>query len=177
MVTRSRGRCGNCVSEVKQERVAAIEPAHGELDESVVPPTPERDVDAFAAEAEAGLAGLLEVPLAPELLATLDPLGAPPIADLMDEGFDDRLFPFFGLPPLILPGGGGGGGTGGGGVAGFVSGGGTTTGNVTTGGSTTGETTTGGFASGEASTGFPGGTSAGQRAFDCRATCRRAWPL
>jgi hypothetical protein len=157
--TTVRARCGNCVSAVKQEGVAAIEPAHGELDESVVPPTPERGVDALSAEAEAGLGDLLEVPLAPELLATLNPLGAPPTTDLMDEGFGDRPFPSFGLPPLIL--GGGGGGTGGGGVSGFVFGGGTaTTGDATTGGSTTGETTTGetttgGFTSGDASTGSP----------------------
>ena len=63
--TTIRARCGNCVSDAKQEHVAAVEPAHGELDDFVVPPTPERGVDALAAEAEAGLGDLLEVPLVP----------------------------------------------------------------------------------------------------------------
>jgi len=76
---------------VQQEAVAAVEPVHGELDDFVVPPTPDPGVDAFAAEAEARLGALLDVPLAPELLATLQAGDQPLIADAIEEEADMTL--------------------------------------------------------------------------------------
>ena len=67
-----RARCGNCVSDVKQENVAAVDPAHGELDDFVVPPTPDTGVDAPGG-ADAELGDLLQVPFAPQALASLAP--------------------------------------------------------------------------------------------------------
>jgi len=86
----TRGRAGT-VSDVQQEAVAAVEPVHGELDDFVVPPTPDPGVDAFAAEAEARLGALLDVPLAPELLATLQAGDQPLIADAIEEEADMTL--------------------------------------------------------------------------------------
>ena len=157
--TTIRARCGNCVSDVKQEHVAAVEPAHGELDDFVVPPNPDTGVDSFAAEAEAGLADLLEVPLAPNLLATLEPGAPPPIADLFEERTDNPLFPFFGVPPL-LPGGGGQRPSRQPQPLVFVPFDTTTTGG-TTGDTTTGGTTTGGSTSGDSTTGSLTGSPTG----------------
>ena len=104
-----RARCGNCVSDVKQEDVAAVEPAHGELDDFVVPPTPDPGVDTLAAEAEAGLGDLLQVPFASTLLASLAP-GAPLLVpDLLGGPFGARGFPVFGVPFFVPPEPGGGG--------------------------------------------------------------------
>jgi hypothetical protein len=97
-----RARCGNCVSDVKQSRVAAVEPAHGELDDFVVPPTPDTGVDAFAAEAEAANSDLFAVPLASTLLASLQPAG-PLLAPDLDNPL--ALRPVGGSPVLWLPGG------------------------------------------------------------------------
>jgi hypothetical protein len=97
-----RARCGNCVSDVKQSRVAAVEPAHGELDDFVVPPTPETGVDAFAAEAEAANGDLFAVPLASTLLASLQPAG-PLLAPDLDNPL--ALRPGGASPALWLPGG------------------------------------------------------------------------
>jgi hypothetical protein len=105
-----RARCGNCISDVKQNSVAAVDPAHGELDDYVVPPTPEAGVDAFAGEAEAGLGDLLEVPFAPGALALLAPGPALTVPELVENPFDEGGLPF--LPPIIVPTGGTGGGTG-----------------------------------------------------------------
>lgn len=100
--TTIRARCGNCVSDVKQSRVAAVEPTHDELDDFVVPSTPDTGVDAFAAEAEAATGALLAVPLASTLLASLEPAGP-----LLTPGLNDSLGlrPGGGLPTLWLPGG------------------------------------------------------------------------
>ena len=105
--TMIRARCGNCVSDVKQDNVAAVDPAHGELDEFVVPPTPDSGVDASAADAEAQLGDLLQVPFAPAALAWLAPGAALLVPDLLG---DDSVAPsrFGGVPPL-LPGGAGAG--------------------------------------------------------------------
>jgi len=156
--TTIRARCGNCVSDVKQERVAVLEPAHGELDDFVVPATADRGVDAIAAEAEARLGDLLEVPLAPELLASLQPGDPPPVADALDDGTDERLSPFFGVPLLGRSAGGGG-------VPGrdvprdgsFVP-----AGDTTLGGVTTGEFSNGDSSTGSGTTGNPTGSVTGQ---------------
>jgi hypothetical protein len=105
-----RARCGNCVSEVKQDNVAAVDPAHGELDDFVVPPSPDAGVDAHAAEAEADLSDLLLVPFAPEALASLTPGAGPLVPELVADPSGEQGFPF--LPPLIVPTGGPGGGSG-----------------------------------------------------------------
>ena len=109
--TTIRARCGNCVSDVNQENVAAVDPAYGELDDFVVPPTPDTGVDAFAADAEAQLGDLLEVPFAPGALAWLAP-GGLFVPDLL--GGDGSLggpSAFDGVPPLVLGGGADGGDT------------------------------------------------------------------
>lgn len=99
-----RARCGNCVSDVQQEDVAAVEPAHGELDDFVVPPTPDPGMDSLAAEAEAGLGDLLQVPFASALLAALAP-GAPLLVpDLPGDPFGPRGVPVFGFPFFVPPG-------------------------------------------------------------------------
>ena len=105
--TMIRARCGNCVSDVAQENVAAVDPAHGELDDFVVPPTPETGVDAFAADAEEQLGDLLQVPFAPRALAWLAP-GASLLAPDLLEGGLVAPSPFNGVPPLFSPGGHGG---------------------------------------------------------------------
>ena len=106
--TMIRARCGNCVSDVKQENVAAVDPAHGELDDFVVPPTPDTGVNALAADAEERLGDLLQVPFAPSALAWLAPGAALLVPDLL--GVDPvALSPFDGVPPLLSPGGPGGG--------------------------------------------------------------------
>jgi hypothetical protein len=107
--TMIRARCGNCVSNVKQDDVAGVEPAHGELDDFVVPPTPDVGVDLLAADAEPELGELLQVPFALQTLAALDMGEALPAPGLADDAFDEGRFPFM-LPPLVLPGGGGVGG-------------------------------------------------------------------
>jgi len=162
--TTVRARCGNCVSDVKQDDVAAVEPAHGELDEFVVPAT---GASASPAEAEAGLGELLQVPFASESLASLGPGGPLLPPDLLATSFGNRSAPVFGVPPFLLPGGGGGGGV-------PVPPGGvvppvppvpfvppaTTTGESTT--DTTGSTSTvtsTGDLTGESSTGFTSGSS------------------
>jgi hypothetical protein len=104
--TMIRARCGNCVSDVKQENVAAVDPARGDLDDFVVPPTPETGVDAFAADAEARLGDLLRVPFAPSALAWLAP-GAGLLAPDLLEGDPVAPSPFGGVPPLLLGGSGG----------------------------------------------------------------------
>jgi hypothetical protein len=106
--TMIRARCGNCVSAAKQDDVAAVDPAHGELDDFVVPPTPDAGVDAFAADAEAGLGDLLQLPFASQTLAVLTPGEALPLPGFVEDPFGEPGFPF--VPPIILPGGGGGGG-------------------------------------------------------------------
>jgi len=153
--TTIRARCGNCVSGVKPERVAAVEPAHGELDDFVVPPTPDAAVDAFAAEAEASLGDLLEVPLAPELLTTLEPGDVPPVTDSPD--IDERLFKGFGVLPIL------GGSAGGVGVVGVPRGDGfVPAGDTTLGGVTTGEFTNGDSPTGSGTTGNLTGSMTGQ---------------
>ena len=104
--TTIRARCGNCVSDVAQEQVADVEPAHGELDDFVVPPTPDTGVDLLAADAEAELGQLLQVPFAPQTIALLDAGDAAPAPDVIDDAFGEDRFPFE-LPPLVLPAGGG----------------------------------------------------------------------
>jgi hypothetical protein len=113
-----RARCGNCVSEVKQDNVAAVDPAHGELDDFVVPPTPDAGVDALAPAAEAELGGLLDVPFAPAAFAALVPGDMLPLPELVEDPFGETGFPF--LPPLIVPTGGTGGGAGTPGVPGVT---------------------------------------------------------
>jgi len=100
-----RARCGNCVSDVAQENVAAVEPAHGELDDFVVPPTPDTGVDAFAADAEDQLGDLLQVPFASAALAWLAPGAALLVPDLLG-GDPVSPSPFNGVPPLVIGGGG-----------------------------------------------------------------------
>jgi hypothetical protein len=101
-----RARCGNCVSDTRAE--SAVDSAHGEqLDDFVVPPTSPAGADAEPAEAEAGLGDLLEVPFAPQTLATLTPGGALLVPALEEEPFGER--PFGLVPPIVLPGGGIGG--------------------------------------------------------------------
>lgn len=107
--TMIRARCGNCVSDVEQENVAAVDPAHGELDDFVVPPTPESGVDAFAADAEEQLGDLLQVPFAPRALAWLAPGASLLAPDLLGGGDLVAPSPFDGVPPLLSPGGPGGG--------------------------------------------------------------------
>jgi hypothetical protein len=104
--TMIRARCGNCVSDVAQENVAAVDPAHGELDEFVVPPTPQPGVDLFAPEAEARLEDLLQVPFAN---ATLFPAGALLVPDLVRDPIVGSDLTLFSSPPIVLPGGGGSG--------------------------------------------------------------------
>jgi hypothetical protein len=153
--TTIRARCGNCVSDVKQEAVGAVEPAKGELDDFVLPSTPETGVDAFGAEQ--GLGNLLEVPFGPQIFASAAPMWQPPV----DDAFGESGFPTF-RPPFILPGGGGTGGTPpppfvpSGGGPGGGGGGGTTAG--TTGGS--GGDTTGGTST-ASPTGSPTGSLTG----------------
>ena len=98
-----RARCGNCVSDVAQENVAAVDPSHGELDDFVVPPTPDTGVDAFAADAEEQLGDLLQVPFAPAALAWLAPGAALLVPDLL-AGDAVAPSPFDGVPPLLLGG-------------------------------------------------------------------------
>jgi hypothetical protein len=102
-----RARCGNCVSDVKQEQVAAVDPAHGELDDFVVPPTSPVFEDPTAAIAEAGVGDLLQVPFAPQTLALLTPGGALLMPTLRQDGLGGQPLPVVGMPPLMLPGGGG----------------------------------------------------------------------
>ena len=104
-----RARCGNCVSDVKQENVAAVDPAHGELDDFVVPPTPETGVDSFAAAAEENLGDLLQVPFAPQSFAMLAPANDMLVPDLLGDPYGPGGFPVAGLPPIVVPGGPGGG--------------------------------------------------------------------
>lgn len=66
--TMIRARCGNCVSDVMHEGATAVEPAPGELDEFVVPPTADSGVDPVASAAEAQLIGLLQVPFAAQMM-------------------------------------------------------------------------------------------------------------
>ena len=106
--TMIRARCGNCVSEEQQQNVAEVDPAHGELDDFVVPPTPDTGVDAFAADAEEQLADLLQVPFAPVALAWLA-RGAPLLVPDLLRGDFVAPSPFDGVPPLVSPGGPGGG--------------------------------------------------------------------
>lgn len=100
--TAIRARCGNCISDVKQDDVAAVEPAHGELDDFVVPPTPDPGVDLLAADAEAELGELLQVPFASQTLAVIDVGNVVPAPGLVDDAFGEDRFPFL-LPPLVLP--------------------------------------------------------------------------
>jgi hypothetical protein len=102
--TTVRARCGNGVSDVAQENVAAVDPAHGELDEFIVPPTPQPGVDLFAPEAEARLEDLLQVPFA---YATLFPAGALLVPELVPDSIVGSDLTLFAPPPFVLPGGGG----------------------------------------------------------------------
>jgi hypothetical protein len=104
--TMIRARCGNCVSDVAQENVADVDPAHGELDDFVVPPTPDTGVDAFAADAEEQLGDLLRVPFAPSVLAWLAPGAAPLVPDVL-EGDPVAPSPFGAVPPWLVGGPGG----------------------------------------------------------------------
>lgn len=156
-VTSVRARCGNCISDTPQGPVAAVDPAHGELEDFVVPPLPDRNLDGAAAEAEPRLGDLLELPFGPQMLA------AGPVlpAEFEDGGTRTGGFPGGSLPAVFVPGGGGGsgGGPGGGGQGTTGIPGGTTTGtpeSSTTG--TPGGTTTSGT-TGDATTGTPGGTT------------------
>jgi len=111
--TMIRARCGNCVSDVKQENVAEVGPVYGELDDFVVPPTPDTGVDAFAADAEEQLTNLLEVPFAPRALAWLAPGAGLLVPDMTGDPAAPSPFsvapsPFGNVPPLVIPGGSGG---------------------------------------------------------------------
>ena len=68
-----RARCGNCVSDAQLGPVAAVDPAHGELDDFVLPPLGERGGDSVAAEAPPGLDDLLELPFGPQMFAAASP--------------------------------------------------------------------------------------------------------
>jgi hypothetical protein len=95
--TMIRARCGNCVSEVKDASATAIAPASAdmyELDEFVMPPTPDRSVDPVAAAAEAQLMRLMEIPFAAQTLSQLaSSFELPPVivADGSVVGNDDTL--------------------------------------------------------------------------------------
>jgi hypothetical protein len=116
--TMIRARCGNCVSAVKQDNVAAVDPAHGELDDFVVPPTLDAGVDALAPAAEAELGGLLDVPFAPAAFTALVPGDMLPLPELVEDPFGEAGIPF--LPPIVVPTGGPGGGVGTPGVPGVT---------------------------------------------------------
>ena len=105
--TTIRARCGNCVSEEKQQAESGVDPAHGELDDFVVPPTSEVGADAASGEAEQSLGDLLAVPFGPQMFALLGP-GSFPMQALTDDTFGNGGSPFFIGPPLLVPGGGGG---------------------------------------------------------------------
>jgi hypothetical protein len=78
--TMIRARCGNCISDVKHDGAAAVEPAPGELDEFVVPPTTDSGVDAVASAAETQLIGLLQVPFAGQMMELSGfPFEVPPV--------------------------------------------------------------------------------------------------
>ena len=78
--TTIRARCGNCVSDVKNESGSAVEPAQGELDEFVVPPTADTGVDSVASTAENQLIGLLQVPFAAQMMELSgSPFEVPPV--------------------------------------------------------------------------------------------------
>ena len=160
-----RARCGNCISDTRGE-VAAVEPASGVLDESVIPPTDDSRVEAFAAEAEYGLGELLTIPFGPQALASF----APQVSGVTGDNplpLWPQPTPFV-IPPTGLPGSSGGGATGGvpggpddvpgGGSstppAPFVPGDGSTTGSATSNGST-------GGSSGAVTTGSTGNTTSG----------------
>lgn len=104
--TTIRARCGNCVSEEKQQAESGVDPAHGELDEFVVPPTPEAGADAVSGEAEQSLGDLLAVPFGPQMFALLGPGSSPMQAPTADT-FGNGGSPFFIGSPLLFPGGGG----------------------------------------------------------------------
>jgi hypothetical protein len=105
--TMIRARCGNCVSDVRQENVAAVDPAHGELDDFVVPPTPDTGVDAFAADAEEQIGELMRVPFASSALAWLSP-GVPLLVPGLLDDDPVAPSPFDAVLPLLSPGGHGG---------------------------------------------------------------------
>jgi hypothetical protein len=163
-----RARCGNCISDTRGT-VAAVEPASGVLDESVIPPTDDARVAGFAAVAEPDLGELLTIPFGPQAFASFAPQvpGTPG-----DNGAQlwPQPPPFFAVPPGGLPGGSPGpdnpGDVPGNGPspppAPFVPGGGGPPGSPTSGGSTSGSSsgaTTG--ASGGTTGGSTGGTSGG----------------
>jgi hypothetical protein len=153
--TTIRARCGNCVADIRQGDVAAVEPAHGELDEAVVPPTPETGVSPVSGEIEE-LGDLLEVPFAAQTLASLQPGPLVSMPDLLGRPFRTPELPGWGLIPL-LPGGGGGAAPPGGPVV-FLPPdrpGTETTGSVTTTGSTGLTPTTGTPTTGTPATGSP----------------------
>jgi hypothetical protein len=105
--TTIRARCGNCVSEEKKQPESGVDPAHGELDDFVVPPTPEAGADAAPGEAEQSLGDLLAVPFGPQMFALLG-RGSSSMQALTDDPFGNGGSPIFiGAPPLF-PGGGGG---------------------------------------------------------------------
>ena len=91
--TMIRARCGNCVSDVKHESGSAVEPAAGELDEFVVPATPDNGVDPVAATAEDQLISLLQVPFVAQMM---EPLVSSP----------DALMSPLVVPPVFVSGGG-----------------------------------------------------------------------
>jgi hypothetical protein len=78
--TMIRARCGNCISDVKNESATAVEPAPGELDEFIVPPIAASEVDPVATAAEAQLIGLLQVPFAGQMMELSgSPFEVPPV--------------------------------------------------------------------------------------------------
>jgi hypothetical protein len=103
--TTIRARCGNCVSEVKHEGESAVEPAHGELDDFAIPPTPDAGVDSQAADAEAGLGDLLQVPFAAHSLAMLGAGAGLMTPELFTEAPGTGVPPLE-LPPIMVPAGG-----------------------------------------------------------------------
>ena len=161
-----RARCGNCISDTRGA-VAAVEPASGVLDESVIPPTDDARVAGFAAEAEPDLGDLLTIPFGPQALASFAPQGT-----TADSGAPlwPQPAPSFAVPPIGVPGGSGGldgpGDVPGNGPstppAPFVPGDTSTTGSATSSGPSGGATTgaTGGSTSGS-SGGTTGGTTSG----------------
>jgi hypothetical protein len=98
-----RARCGNCVSEVQQENVAEVDPAHGELDDFVVPPTPDTGVDRLRPTPKSSSPTCCRLPFAPAALAWLAPGAALLAPDLGDDPV--ARSPFGGVPPVLLPGG------------------------------------------------------------------------
>lgn len=105
--TTIRARCGNCVSEEKQQAESGVDPAHGELDDFIVPPTPAAGAAAASAEAEQSLGDLLAVPFGPQMFALLAP-GWSPTQAFTDDAIENSGSPSFINPPLWFTGGGGG---------------------------------------------------------------------